>query len=42
VEIMDAMNASNTKKCPICPGSRCSPSNSISVIIYYKKNPVDW
>ena len=27
VEMMDATKASNTKKCPICPGSKCSPSN---------------
>lgn len=27
VEMIDATNASSTKKCPICPGSKCSPSN---------------
>ena len=29
VEMMDAPNASQTKKCPICPGNKCSPSNCI-------------
>lgn len=29
VEMIDATNASKTKKCPICPGNKCSPSNCI-------------
>ena len=26
-EIKEAVNASKTKKCPNCPGNKCSPSN---------------
>lgn len=26
-EIIEATKASKTKKCPICPGNKCSPSN---------------
>lgn len=39
VEIIDATNARSTKKCPICPGNKCSPSNCIGKVIIYKWNP---
>lgn len=38
VEIMDATNASNTKKWPICPGNKCSPSNCIAKLICDEKS----
>ena len=34
VEIMEATKASKTKKCPILPGSKCSPSNCIGCDYY--------
>ena len=30
VDMIEATNASNTKKCPMRPGNKCSPSNSMS------------
>ena len=32
-EISDDTNASIIKKCPICPGNKCSPSNFIIAIV---------
>ncbi len=29
-ETREATKASNAKKCPICPGNKCSPSNFMS------------
>ena len=39
VEMIDATKASKTKKCPICPGNKCSPSNCIN---YWCFEGGDW
>ena len=33
-DIKEDTNASITKKCPSCPGSKCSPSNFIIAVNY--------
>lgn len=34
VAIRAAIKESKTKKCPICPGNKCSPSNFMYAILY--------
>ena len=36
-EIKEAVNASKTKKCPNCPGNKCSPSNFMLIGDYCRE-----